>query len=819
MNKKIKHTSVSYTLPAAADALLGLHCKIPLLVAAIFMLLCSQVSFAQNNITAQIEKSLNNYTIQGISEKLYVHTDKSFYMTGEILWFKIYYTDAVSNKPIDVSKVAYIEVIDSANQPVLQAKAGLNKGEGTGSLFLSQSIISGNYKLRAYTRWMKNDAADFFFEKNITIINLNKFKAVGNKSMPQKFDIQFFPEGGHIVDGITSKIAFKGTDEYGKGISFAGYLLDGADTVLKFAPAYAGMGHFTFAPQQGHHYIAHIDVNNAAPIKKELPPVLSKGATMSLSESDAGSMTLTVSTNDVTHQAFHLVAHTRSVVKIIRSATVQNGKAIFTFNASSLGDGVSHLTIFNDGGIPVCERLYFKRPEKELGLFVHTTNPSYGKREKVNVTLSSALQLADSASISMSVYRIDSLQSPPSTNNSILFYLYLTSDLKGMVENAGYYFNNTKEAKAAADNLMLTQGWRRFTWKNVLADNNRRSFQYAPEVKGHIITGQVINSLTGQPQSNITTYVGAPSSITQFGVGVSDENGNVKFEINNFFGSTTFIAQQNSATQDSIYRFRVHSPYSDSYSSTAVPTFVKPVHYPRTLLQQSMSTQVQNIYASEKMSQVSYPYFTDTAAFYEFPDFSYKLDDYTRFTSMEEVLREYVIMVNVRRRKGEVELPVFDPETKVFLSGQPLNLLDGVPVFDFKTFFEFDPLKVSSLDVITQRYIYRSVIFNGILNWKTYKPSVSNYTLPSNAVVLDYDGLLAEREFYTPAYNTPETIASRVPDYRTLLQWNPHIKIKAATGKALQFYSSDLAGTYAVVVEGLSGEGLAGSAVITFEVR
>jgi hypothetical protein len=108
-------------------------------------------AFAQNNLKA-VTDAFNDHHENTLQEKIYVHTDKNFYLTGEIIWFKLYNTDATFNKPLDISSVAYVEILDKLNKPVQQAKIGLNKGEGNGSFYLPQSISSGNYKLRAYTK-------------------------------------------------------------------------------------------------------------------------------------------------------------------------------------------------------------------------------------------------------------------------------------------------------------------------------------------------------------------------------------------------------------------------------------------------------------------------------------------------------------------------------------------------------------------------------------------------------------------------------------------------------------------------------------------
>jgi len=122
-------------------------------------------------VIQEVQNSFNLYKQSALQEKIFVHTDKNIYLPGEILWFKIYCVDGNDHKPLNLSKVVYIDVLDNNQNPVVQAKVAMKNGLGDGSLYIPVSITNGNYKLRAYTSWMKNFSPDFYFEKQITLIN------------------------------------------------------------------------------------------------------------------------------------------------------------------------------------------------------------------------------------------------------------------------------------------------------------------------------------------------------------------------------------------------------------------------------------------------------------------------------------------------------------------------------------------------------------------------------------------------------------------------------------------------------------------------
>ncbi|MEP6846838.1 MAG: hypothetical protein ABI861_12580 [Panacibacter sp.] len=791
----------------------------PAILAAVFtagIFFISQNIFGQENLKV-ITASFAQFHENNIQEKIFVHTDKNFYLTGEIIWFKLYNIDASFHKPLNLSKVAYVEILDTLNNPVLQAKIELDSGKGNGSFYLPQAISSGNYKLRAYTNWMKNFDPAYFFQKKITVINFQKIPAYRVDDSIQKYDVQFFPEGGDLVNGLQSKVAFKAITQKGNSFNFNGYLLDEGDTLLQFKPHHAGMGNFVFTPAKNHIYKAIIAPVIGNTFTKELPLVYETGYNMTATEAGNNKINVSVQTNIASIKQVYLFAHTRESVKVAAAADLQNGKAVFVFDRSLLGDGISQITVFNDQKKPVCERLYFKMPAETLQLSLNTDQPVYTTRSKVNIDISSEniFPKNDASCLSLAVYRLDSLQSID--DHTIETYLLLSSDLGGYIENPSYYFTATeKDAAIALDDLMLTNGWRRFKWNDVL-QNQKPFFEFVPEFNGHIITGKVTDTKTGMAQKGIETFLSVPGSMTQFRTSRSDANGRVKFEMQNFFAGNSIVVQPNTLT-DSTNKIDIDDPFSKRFSDVPIPSFHRPVNYPNTLSDQSISMQVQNIYTADKLKVFSFPPI-DSSAFYLHPDYKYLLDDYTRFTSLEEVLREYVVLVNVSRRNGRVYLPVVDVASNQLFQSDPLVLLDAVPVFNFNKLLEFDPLKLKSLEVVNRRYFFGNSVFDGILNMKTYSANLSNYEFSPNTLVMDYEGLQLEREFYAPSYDNDAALSSHLPDFRNVLQWLPDINLKHDEKKSIHFYTSDLPGNYAAVVQGISSGGLCGSKIIIFDVK
>src|SRR5688572_11557897 len=165
-------------------------CKIFWISAAIT--LCTGFSYAQEALDS-LNKKFDRSRTTFPQQKLYVHFAQEFYLTGETVWFKIYYVDGAFHHSMDISKVAYVEILDNNNQPLLQTKVALKDGKGDGALFLPASINSGNYHVRAYTQWMRNFSPEFFFHKSISIVNSFRKLEADIVKAPKPFSVQFFP--------------------------------------------------------------------------------------------------------------------------------------------------------------------------------------------------------------------------------------------------------------------------------------------------------------------------------------------------------------------------------------------------------------------------------------------------------------------------------------------------------------------------------------------------------------------------------------------------------------------------------------------------
>ena len=545
-------------------------------------------------------------------------------------------------------------------------------------------------------------------------------------------------------------------------------------------------------------------------IVKELPEIRSDGYVLRITDQNDKWDAFVQNSDRGSTKTVYLVVHNCRNIESATKGVLSNGEVHFSIDKSKVIDGISDITLFDDQKRPLCERLIFKRPDRKLTISANTDAAVYDKRSRIDLNISTKKMAAN---LSVSVYKLDSLQKSDAMH--IAGYLWLKADLKGRIESPDYYIdNNNDEANQALNNLLLTQGWTQFDWTKILAAE-KPMFKFMPEYSGHIVTGTLINSQSNQPARDIFTYLTVSGPQNQLYVTKSDSTGKLLFNTKDFYGPREII-MQNKWQQDSIYHINVTSPFSSEYQTEVLPEFSLKPEMRSEIVRRSLDMQVQNIFFAKQIKQFNRSQ-ADSSMFYGKPDYSYLLDDYTRFTNIEEVVHEYVRLVVITRDHGKRSFEVI--RDKAALPGEPLVLLDNKPIFDVDKAYNLDPLKIKGLDVVTANYIYGPVVFNGILHFTSYNGSSATTELDPRAMVFDYDGLQLDRKFYSPVYDSDEQRNSSVPDFRNVLYWNPNVGTDQKGTTKLSLYTSDKPGRYIGVIEGIAQTGEVGTQYFYFEVK
>ncbi len=750
-------------------------------------------------------------------EKIYLHTAQSSFLAGEMLWCRAYLVEAHTHRPSTLSKVAYLELMDGRGKPVWQATVRIDSGMGTASWQIPQALPTGQYLLRAYTRWMRNQDRDFFFRKDILILNPSR-KPMAPLVSQDSIAISAFAEGGQLVAGLENRITYLVQDISGKGISQEVFLVrDGKDTLLRSKPVRFGMGDFLMVPEQGRRYTLCVARSSAVRTEASLPEVQAAGYAIRADTTAERLLEIKVQVpQGMQDRGCYLFVHCRNTSARAFYEPFRNGVAVFRLPLAEMGDGINQLTVFNERKTPVAERLWFVKPLKKLLFRVDTDSDEYPIRSPLHVSVQSATETGKPAAASFSAAVLRMPDSVLTDASDILSYLYLESDLKGRIENPGFYFSNDPNSTAIqADLLMRTHGWRRFRWEDIL-ENNPRKINHLPEYSGPLADILVSGKSGREPLPGRAVAVTIPGTRFHLGMGISGSNGRLAFPLAQREGSGELAFQVFGAGSDTTQV--VPLPTFDSAFETSVP----PLRGMDEAALKQMSQDMVDIQLSQAFGRLqpgnirAYPQ-ADTTPFFGTPEGLYQLDDYVRFTTMEEIFREYVREVDVRKNRNQYRLLVTNLPMRALFQEDPLILLDGIPQRDVNRVMQYDPLRIKSIAIVARRYQLGGLSFPGIISLQTYAGNLDGFELPPGLLVTDYEGLQVWREFTSPSY--PATQDNRYPDLRRLLHWLPDGKTDAGKTTDMRFFSSDLPGRYAIVIQGMDTEGRAGTAVQYITVR
>jgi hypothetical protein len=471
----------------------------------LFMLLAlghlhAQDSTAVTSRLVHFAKNAALFSKNNAQEKVYLHFDNTGYFLGESIWFKAYVVYALNLTPSVMSKVLYVDLLTPEGDIVTSKKYPIQRGICCGDFYLADSLPGGFYEVRAYTRCMLNFGKETVFsrvfpvydkplrEGDFTERNMTQrqFKALNFRDknpVEKKIDIQFFPEGGSLVCGLPSTVAYKAVDEEGKSVTLTGVVLSpNKQVVASIKTEHNGMGKCSFTPENGT-YTAQVQVEKKT-YSFDLPAATPTGYVLSVTSFPQmkGCDSIVVQlkrTADTPDDTLALAVSCRGKLLDFNTFNIPTNGRTLGFTTARYPAGICQFTLYDALGRIRCERLLFVDPSATNSsvksnsinaLSVHFGKSSYKSYEKVKVQLQAADSMSVRAgnSLSVSIKDASSSNFGNSDNSDITTNLLLSSDLKGYIEDPAWYFKDTDPTRRSGlDLLLLTQGWRRYKWEQM----------------------------------------------------------------------------------------------------------------------------------------------------------------------------------------------------------------------------------------------------------------------------------------------------------------------------------------------------------------
>ena len=357
------------------------------------MLYCIVETSAQVNKTNSfLVNKLQTFYSTYAPEKAYLQFDKPYYAAGDTIYFKAYVTASEQHQLSEVSGVLHVDLINAENSINQSIKLRLDSGVCWGDFALPDSLPAGNYRVRAYTQWMRNLDEINFFNRSISIGSSIKNHATSNianqsrQALKNKPDIQFFPEGGSIITGIPTKVAFKAIGTNGLGIDVKGTIVDNKnEEICQFASTHLGMGYFFLDPADSNTYRARVTFSDGTQSIFDLPKPETYGISLSVNNDSISTISFIIRAS----QSYYQANQEKNFLLFIYSSgnvipyTFKEDATTITLDIkrSLLGTGVATVTLFSDEGEPLCERLLFMQNPPMLNLSIRVDKPVHKKRK------------------------------------------------------------------------------------------------------------------------------------------------------------------------------------------------------------------------------------------------------------------------------------------------------------------------------------------------------------------------------------------------------------------------------------------------------
>jgi len=758
-------------------------------------------------------------------EKVFLHLNKPYYSNREMIHYKGYLVDAFTHLSQTRSQVLYVELINPAGEVLVSQQLHQAKGL-EGSIPLDKGYLPGQYQVRAYTQYMRNFDPSFFYQQVVSIfdpflpqttstapndsIQLAETDTI--REVSPSLSIDFFPEGGNLVNGLLSKISFKVRDRQGKAVNLAIKLLnDLQQELLKTTTLHQGIGVFSLQPEVDRTYWVKASFEGQD-LRFPLPKAMASGYVMKVNNNREDRLYIELAASkQLSLDGAFLLGHVRGQTFCLVDDLSEEESVVL--DKTKLPEGLAHFTLFNIQGQPVAERLVFNAsPDNKEVLTIKQTYSHFFPRQKAELQLAlKANQLADLSAtvVDQGIVKYD--HNIPNSKS----WLLLNADLAGQLPNASYYLEESIGLRQL-DLMLMTYGWRRFKWTG-LEQLPRLDYQVE---QGFRVEGYTTKK--GKEEERIRADVMLSSLSDAFYANkmTTDPSGNFSFINLPQLDSTDFIIQgeiynpkrsNKELKMTGKRQVDFHFVEREKPNIVALPP-IDPIlpskawnDYAIGEMQQDSLRNTDWVIDLEEVTvrenrgtdpRVFNVYNINTMDWIppERPAFSL-LSTLKPGTRFRRDISTGVLSYFLHTPRGYVLVPLRFVVDGIVVSADIFQTLTA----DLINYISINPPVIS---VYTRR--------DGPRSWRTrVQDGILNFTHPAYHQA---------REFYQPSYGESRSAQDKA-DLRTAIHWEPNIEFNAEGKAVLSFYTADTPSTYEVRIEGVQLNGEPVSQQYTFEVK
>ena len=697
-------------------------------------------------------------------------------------------------------------------------------------------LPSGFYEVRAYTRAMLNWGSDVCFSRVFPVFDTperegdyslltmeNNDKRIIDRIRPKTkkddhLNVDFYPEGGNIVCGLPCRVAYKVTDKEGRNLHARCQLLADGEPVTSSETVHDGMGSFSLLPQDGIKYKLRVETDKHSRTFN-LPDTRSQGAMLAVDALGKDSVRMAVAATDsLLYKAIGMSITCRGKLLQFNAYSLSNRPTRLPAIAkNALLPGVNQVTLFDANGQVYAERLFFVHDTTVVGKEIieyQLDKEEYKPFEKISLTLQARRggpvcppekeNAADSgrhidlplqyASISV---RDSGTEIGTNYTDNLQTYLLLTSDLKGYIHRPDYYFEADDSVhRTALDLLMMTQGWRRYAWKQ-LTGVEKFETPYVIE-EGLILQGQIKSpGKRGKPLNDI--QVGAVithnKKVEQSGFTITDEGGDFSFKMEPFIGrrelSMNITDRQGVLMDSKILLHRHFSPQPKEYQFQEKEILSTP--QPPQVVTDTFSFTGANLLGDVQINK-------SRRQFEPFILHNIKEEREKALDTDDRYFMSYRVESYVYDRYAVTEKPLWSYRT---WSAKQFEYQDYASEKDFGSLPDMKAIHHTSIDYVDYIQVYTNNMSHRRTSWigdgnirmakEGPRMHISSWIFRKPKPVkglrnTHIDGYSEVIDYYHPQYNR-EIIPGEV-DYRRTLYWNPRVELDEEGKADVTFYNN-----------------------------
>ena len=749
-----------------------------------------------------IESTLKTYGEHFQPEKVHIHFDKDAYLPGETIWLKAYIMEG--SKPSTRSKNIYFDFSDINGTLLAHNISPVIESGASSSFALPLNFDGGAIHVTCYTKWMMNFDSNFVYNKNIPV--LSPWDGVTQSREKRESGIQFFPEGGDLVTGLSSVLAFEVRDQHGHPLNAKGIIKNSNDVVVdSFVTKHDGMGSFNFKPLLNERYTAYWK-DEFGSHTKDLPASKPAGLVLRLSHGSDNSIHFQIERTGNAPDNFKSLTvistqHQRLVSKSLIDLK-ENLAAVGTVQGNQFSAGVVQVTVLDANMVPVAERVIFSNDQKYgFTTQIHNELTSFDPKGKNEISIEIPEGFAADLSIAVTDGGI------VSDSSSNIVSDFLLNDIRGEILNPAYYFNNGSDStKYYLDLVMRTHGWRRFNWVE-LAAGKLPEIKFPADSEYLVLKGQAGNGnahfdnsdsvallvITKDRKKNLLSLpLHSDGSFMQSGMFFYDSV-QIVYKLNHSakIGSSAEINLQTSLLPAGSSVVKANGPV---FAWSKVPDGIIEKEIDglvSELKNYSRNTANMDYVITPHAKVDSFKSTSETAAHYLETNFPFRFPYSPKEPSSPADAR-FASQKNSNGQTAVTSAPKYN--INLSLDGNPVTMDDLKQVSMKEVLFikivdKPSPKDLQTLAITSRQSVYQ----DNIINNKTGFAVVRGYT--------------TVKEFYIPQYaGSPSDDHSE--DFRSTLYWNPRVILDKDHRKVkLSFFNNDLSNKFRVIVEGMNSEG------------